>query len=277
MRVQNRIQVALVLAILLILAGIILPGVWAVRDAAARAGCHNNLRQLSLAIQNYRDSFGCYPRGTVLGTDLPAERRLSGYVDVWPYLLGGYAWLFDRSKPWDDEANSPTRANCKTEGVGDGIIYEKRVMGELPLFLCKSNPKRTASGSPSLTHYVGVAGVGVAAGNWPVDHPSVGLFGYDRAVRPQDVKDGHATTLAFIETARDNGPWTAGGPATVRGLDPNGSPYLDEDGQFTAFHRGVNAAFLDGTVRTFSPQIDPRILEALATIAGGEEIHPSDY
>jgi hypothetical protein len=275
--VRNRIQVALVLAILLILAGILLPGVWAVRDAAARAGCHNNLRSLAMALQTYQDSYSSYPRGTVPGTDLPPERRLSVYVDVWPFLMGGCAWLFDRTKPWDDEANSPTRAKCKAEVTEDRMTYEERVMGELPTFLCPSNPQRTLSGSPGLVHYVGDAGVGVDAATWPLERAHVGVFGYDRAVRPEDVKDGHATTLAFIETARDNGPWTAGGPATVRGLDPNGLPYFGPDDQFTAFHRGVNVAFLDGTVRTFSAQMDPHVLEALATIAGGEEVHPGDY
>jgi hypothetical protein len=122
-----------------------------------------------------------------------------------------------------------------------------------------------------------MGGVGVDAATWPLVHPDVGVFGYDRVLQPHDIKDGQGSTLAFIETARESGPWTAGGSATVRGLDADVQPYLGRDGQFTAFHRGVNAAFLDGTVRNLSTQINPRVLKSLATIAGGEEISSSDY
>jgi hypothetical protein len=255
----------------------LIPAVWAVREAAARSQCQNSLHQLALGLRNYQDAYGSYPRGTVPGTDLPPGRRLSSYIDILPFLQGGWKWLFDVRKPWDDEANNPIRAECKTFDTGDRIIYKKRVIGELPLFFCPSNPRREEPGLPSLTHYVGMSGLGVDAAAWPLEHADVGVFGYDRVVRPRDVKDGQANTLAFIETGRDNGPWSAGGPATVRGLDPDVLPYLGRDGQFTAFHRGVNTVFLDGTVRNLSTRIDPRVFRSLVTIAGGEEVSSIGY
>jgi len=274
---RNRIQAALVVAILLVLAGLFAPAVRKVHEAAARSHCQNNLRSLALALQNYESCYGGYPHGTVAGTDLPPRRRLSGYVELWPFVQGGWRWLLDLQKPWDDEANCPTRADCKVSDSGRRITYEERVIGELPVFLCPSNPHGAASDSPSYTHYVGVAGVGEDAAGWPLEHVCVGVYGYDRAVRSQDIEDGQASTLALIETAKDNGPWTAGGSATVRSLIPDVPPYLGRDGQLGALHRGVNAAFLDGTVRNLSITTDPCVLEALATISGGERIESDDY
>ena len=44
------------------------------------------------------------------------------------------------------------------------------------------------------------------------------MWGYDRRTRPEDVSRGLAETMLLAETALDNGPWTAGGPPTVRGI-----------------------------------------------------------
>ena len=79
---------------------------------------------------------------------------------------------------------------------------------------------------PGVTHYVGIAGVGEEAAQLPTDHPRAGIFGYDRKVSHENIKDGLSLTMTVVETATANGPWTAGGRATVRGLDPNDPPYL---------------------------------------------------
>jgi prepilin-type processing-associated H-X9-DG protein len=54
---------------------------------------------------------------------------------------------------------------------------------------------------------------------------------------------------------------------------------LARTAQFSSRHRGglVNAAFVDGSVRTLAPSLEPHIFEAMATIAGGEEIGSLDW
>jgi prepilin-type processing-associated H-X9-DG protein len=140
--------------------------------------------------------------------------------------------------------------------------------------LCPAFPNMPPEGEPTPTHYLGVAGIGPDAIHLPLDDPKAGVFGNERRVNEKDVKDGLATTLIVMETATDNGPWTAGGNPTVRGLDPYRSPYLGDHGQFSSRHRPrvTNALFADGSVRSLSDAINPQVLEALATIAGGEEV-----
>jgi hypothetical protein len=235
------------------------------------------LHFIAIGLCNYQDTFNCFPPGTIANPALPPEKRLSWYVATWGYVGDGQLGLdIDRSKAWDTEGNVEPRIRFH-DYEGQGQEWEEP-LGHFPEWLCPANPNRAPEGRPGLTHYVGVAGVGPDAADRPGYDTAAGVFGYDRQTRLEDIKDGASSTLLLIETATANGPWTAGGPATVRGLEPGKFPYLGPDGQFRSRHlpRVTHAAFADGSVRPLAESVSPDVLEALATIAG-REAAPDDY
>lgn len=234
---------------------------------------------LAVAVARMIEATKTFPRGTVerrltdpsrMGLRYPPQTRVSFFVELLPYLgRGNLQASTNRDLAWFDEKNLPTAEAW------------------VPELLVPSYPQSTwRATSPFIadgrvlggTNYVAVAGVGRDAARYdPSDDKykkKVGITGYDWGSRVDEVTDGLPYTIYLIQTPPGiSQPWIAGGGATVRGLDetdplkglihtfgtPDGKP-------------GTFAIMGDGSVRFIPATIDKKVLLAMATRAGGEDI-----
>lgn len=192
----------------------------------------NHLTQLGLAVWNVIDRDGEFPAGALFDD---AGRPLHGWqTGLLPFL--GYdavARRIDLTRSWDDPANA---AALRTP---------------IPVFLNPGFPAPTAATDRlAETHYSGNA-----------------LLLRDRRLWALvDIPDGTSHTFLAGEIRERFVPW--GQPMNVRDLrlGVNQSPA----GFGSVFPGGMQVLMADGTVLFLSEQTDPKILQSLATPAGGE-------
>jgi prepilin-type processing-associated H-X9-DG protein len=222
------------IAVIGILIALLLPAIQAAREAARRAACTNNLTQIGLAMHSYHDVCGCFPPAYI--PDESGRPKHSWRVLLLPHL--GEQALYERydfSESWDGPHNLALTHMMPA-------VYN-----------CPSN----AGGGNSNTSYVLLVGPGTLS-----DGPT--------ATKLSQIRDGPANTIMLVEVGRSGLNWLQPSDCDLKagGLQISGVA-----GQgIRSDHPGVvNALFCDGAVRSISTPLDPRALEAMSTIAGGED------
>ncbi len=303
------IELLVVIAIIGILIALLLPAVQAAREAARRAQCVNNLKQIGLALANYENTLRCFPPGRMgcdgwtqdVCTNNPGWMRpgTSGFVMILPYLE--LKPLYDQFAPFAKGAVYPAAPNDQSDGTTNGwqtAAMVDAVKQRPPVFVCPSDmsePLRDniANASYALVH--GSRGPSYGIDQKLVKHYNTGMFNYRTSYKIRDVVDGTSRTLFVGEVLKSDSVessnrWVIGS----RHLDsmrttenpvntkPGEGIVLDLygykcNGAFGSQHPGgANFVFGDGHVVFVSENVDLKTYQAMSTREGGETYQLED-
>ena len=219
-----------------VLVALLLPAVQAAREAARRAQCTNNLRQIAIALHNYHDTFKTLPPAYI--PDKDGKPMHSWRVLILPFLeQGGLHQQYRFNEPWDSPHN---RALTNVP---------------LPVFTCPS----AAQPNSTETHYMVVTGPGT-------------VFEDAKAIGFSRITDGTANTIMVVEVHGTGVSWAQPVDLDASKLRPAPVPNGGPDAVGSCHPGGANVAFCDGSVRFISSTIDPKTFRALITRAGREPV-----
>ncbi len=206
------VELLVVMAIIGIMVALLLPAVQAAREAARRAECHNNLKQIGLAMHNYHGSHNVFPPGRLVSPVDGQGRCFSAYAHLLPLLEANT--LFAQIR-FDANPEDPVNAAALNQTI--------------PFFLCPSDQHRKLQGEAAVHNYPLNTGTTypVSLRN-PYGTPVTGVFFENSRVGLADITDGSSQTVCIGETViSEGGPtvWDGVSPTTgfvlTRGNDNN--------------------------------------------------------
>ncbi len=306
------VEILVVVAIIGAVLAIMLPAIQAARGAARKSQCANNLKQIGIGMQSYVLAQRAFPPGYV--SDVLPDLDDKGPGWAWGAML----------MPYIEETALYKHADFTKSLRGPETELVR--LTSVPLFICPSDdmfepiisiPSKSSTliiCKMAAANYVACAGTIRPTCKLCRDDFD-GVFGRNRAIRPQEVQDGLSKTLAVGERASywsraalwgvvpNSRVWDnqkpglfAGGPAFVLGTTFNEgfnietSDDMDHGTEgtyaesFGSRHPG-GAFFMlcDASIQFVWDDADPAILNALSTRDGnphsGEEriIHESPF
>jgi len=143
-----------------ILVALLLPAIQAAREAARRTQCNNNLKNIALGLQNYHDTYKCFPAGAMNAGTTGSSERL------------GPSWMVG-TMPFMESRNIYDKMmQLQRPGAGgNGAFNAENINQQLPgaplnrlapdYMRCPTSPlpvMETQTGPIVLPTYVGIAG-----------------------------------------------------------------------------------------------------------------------
>jgi type II secretory pathway pseudopilin PulG len=193
-----------VIAIIAMLIGLLLPAVQKVRDAAARAQCQNNLKQLGLAMHNFHGANQYLPGN--LRSPAVNTVRVRWTTYLLPFFEQSNIYnLYNQHVNWSDPANLPYTS--------------------LPLkvMICPSTPnqdRKDADPGTNASTFVPIVATGDYSGIYKVDPrlvaldigvlPCDGILNKNEKIRFGDITDGLSNTIHLTESAGKPSLYRAG-------------------------------------------------------------------
>jgi prepilin-type N-terminal cleavage/methylation domain-containing protein/prepilin-type processing-associated H-X9-DG protein len=290
------IEILVVCSIIAVAIALMLPAIQRAREAARWTNCRNNLRQISLALENYANRMECFPPGYVSRVDSAGRETGPGW---------GWGTMLLRDLDQVALFNATQLKNGMTYPANAGLCQTP-----IKTYQCASDPfqgafeVRDASGSllvdVASSNYVAMNGNNPVSGN---EETNDGAFVRNQAFRPSRFIDGMGQTLLVGERGSNLSlaTWTGAVPdAVVPSIrDPQTSNYA-HDARFvraaglvlsrggsdlpgargvtdadatSSFHPGgAHFLFGDGSVHFLSSRISEPVFRALTSRAGEEMV-----
>lgn len=255
-RAFTLIELLVVIAIIGVLAGLLLPAVQAARESARRAQCSNNLKQLTLAAQNFEGAHRRFPLGRMISRSQdPVEwPDYSWGFHLLPYVEQQALWQsIDQSKSWRIEPNR-TKASTTVSS-----------------FRCPSSIVQFDGDCD----YAGIQGASSGANipttSWQFK-PGIMIDGLTlrQAIRAADITDGLSQTAIIAECPdyfpEENGFWISG-QNTLNQYTGIGS---ERSGIISWHTNGAFIAFADGSVDFKSNDTHVDVVKGFCTRSGNE-------
>jgi prepilin-type N-terminal cleavage/methylation domain-containing protein/prepilin-type processing-associated H-X9-DG protein len=220
------IELLVVIAIIAVLIALLLPAVQSAREAARRAQCVNNLKQIGLALHNYHGVNNVFPMSRVYQSPTVLDEAFSAHAAILPFLEQTPIFnSINFSLLWSD----PTQATATVTTINSFLCPSDGHQWAIPVGWAGTNYR--ASEGSSLVYGYGVSDANGVNVSMP---PPNGVFFIGISNGIQSITDGTSNTGAFSEHLTGDFNQTISTPEDTFGPGTHPATVLDAISQCNA-------------------------------------------